>query len=142
MLDLSGTSHPFDDTKARGYVRAEGWGALVLRRLGDAEQDGNRIVARLLNAVAGSAGAADGKKECPPQIDEGPRQAGRQGWPIDVAVVCVWMVPIPGATEGVGRMYESPCAFGIRELMKTAYRVGEATTQASLPTVNGGEGVG
>ena len=59
-MSMTGTSHPFDE-KAAGYLRCEGHGALVLRRLSDAEAAGQRIAAVILNSVAGQAGAADGK---------------------------------------------------------------------------------
>lgn len=45
------------DADARGYVRAEGCGALVLRRLHDAERDGDPIVA----VIRGSAVNANGR---------------------------------------------------------------------------------
>lgn len=45
------------DAEARGYVRAEGCGALVLRRLHDAERDGDPIV----GVIRGSAVNANGR---------------------------------------------------------------------------------
>ena len=43
-------------------------------------------------------------------------------------LVGVWVAGVggaqTGATEGVGRMWEAPCAFGFRECMKRCYEVG------------------
>jgi hypothetical protein len=61
VLNPTGISHPFDEDGAKGYVRCEGVGAVVLRRLSDAERDGNNILALIPNAVAGSAGPEDGE---------------------------------------------------------------------------------
>lgn len=41
--------------------RAEGAGAMVLKRLSDAERDGDNILAVIANTATGSAGAADGE---------------------------------------------------------------------------------
>lgn len=61
MLSATGTSHPFNEGGPSGYVRADGYGAVIIRRMTDAEADGNRIQANILNVVAGAAGAADGE---------------------------------------------------------------------------------
>ena len=45
MLSLSGESRPFD-AGADGFVRGEGCGMLVLKRLSDAEADGDRNLGR------------------------------------------------------------------------------------------------
>jgi hypothetical protein len=61
VLNHTGYSHPFDEDGAKGFVRCEGVGAIVLRRLSDAERDGNHILCEMPNAVAGSAGPEDGR---------------------------------------------------------------------------------
>ena len=59
-MSTTGTSHPFDE-KAGGYIRCEGYGAIVLRRLSDAQADNQRVACVILNSVAGQAGAAEGE---------------------------------------------------------------------------------
>lgn len=56
MLSPDGRSKSFDD-RANGYVRAEGAGAVVLKRLSDALADGDPIYA----VIAGSAVNQDGR---------------------------------------------------------------------------------
>lgn len=55
-LSPTGRSRPFDDA-ADGIALGEGVGALVLKRLSDAERDGDRIYA----VIDGVAGSSDGK---------------------------------------------------------------------------------
>lgn len=52
-------SHPFCDDGAKGFLRAEGMGCVVLRRLPDAEASGHPVHCLIRKAVAASAGAAD-----------------------------------------------------------------------------------
>jgi acyl transferase domain-containing protein/NADPH:quinone reductase-like Zn-dependent oxidoreductase/aryl carrier-like protein len=56
MMSFDGRCKTFDDS-ADGYVRGEGCGVLVLKRLSDAQRDGDRIVA----LVRGSALNQDGR---------------------------------------------------------------------------------
>lgn len=56
MMAPDGRCKPFD-ASADGFVRAEGCGMVVLKRLSDAERDGNRILA----TVVGSAVNQDGR---------------------------------------------------------------------------------
>ena len=56
MLSPDGKCHTFDEA-ANGYCRAEGCGAMVLKRLQDAQRDGDRIYA----VIKGSAVMQDGK---------------------------------------------------------------------------------
>nr|APD71896.1 type I polyketide synthase 4 [Streptomyces sp.] len=56
LLSVRGACHAFD-ARADGYVRGEGAGAIVLKRLADARRDGDRILA----VIRGSAVNNDGQ---------------------------------------------------------------------------------
>ncbi|MFP3515334.1 SDR family NAD(P)-dependent oxidoreductase [Pseudomonas sp. SIMBA_077] len=57
MLSASGRCHSFDQ-QADGYVRAEGCAALVLKRLADAEADGDPILAVILGSAINQDGSS------------------------------------------------------------------------------------
>ncbi len=59
MLSRSGSSRPFD-ARADGFVRGEGCGMLVLKRLRDAEADGDRIWGVILGSAVNQNGASAG----------------------------------------------------------------------------------
>ena len=59
MLSRSGRSRPFD-ASADGYVRGEGCGMLTLKRLSDAETDGDRIWAVIKGSAINQSGASAG----------------------------------------------------------------------------------
>ena len=56
MMSPSGRCHTFSDD-ADGYVRGEGCGVMILKRLSDAERDGDNII----SVICGSAVNQDGK---------------------------------------------------------------------------------
>jgi 6-methylsalicylic acid synthase len=58
-LSPSGVSRPFDEA-ADGYVRGEGAGLLVLKRLSDAQHDGDRVLAVIRGSAVGQDGRTDG----------------------------------------------------------------------------------
>ncbi len=59
MLSSTGESKPFD-ADADGFVRGEGCGMLVLKRLRDAEADGDRIWGVILGSAVNQNGASAG----------------------------------------------------------------------------------
>jgi polyketide synthase 2/polyketide synthase 5 len=59
MLSRSGRCRAFD-AAADGFVRGEGCGMVVLRRLADALADGNRVLAVLRGSAVNSDGRSDG----------------------------------------------------------------------------------
>ena len=59
MLSSSGESRPFD-AGADGFVRGEGCGMLVLKRLRDAQDDGDRIWGVILGSAVNQNGASAG----------------------------------------------------------------------------------
>lgn len=56
-----GACYPFDGNLAKGMMRCEGWGCLILRRMSDSIRQGDRIICQILNSSTGSAGADEGK---------------------------------------------------------------------------------
>jgi acyl transferase domain-containing protein/acyl carrier protein len=58
MLSATGRCHSFD-VKADGFVRSEGCAMVALKRLSDAERDGDRILA----VIRGTASNQDGRSE-------------------------------------------------------------------------------
>ena len=59
MLSASGQCSPFD-ASADGYVRGEGCGVVVLKRLSDAERDGDRIWGVIKGSAVNQNGASAG----------------------------------------------------------------------------------
>ncbi|BBY21628.1 hypothetical protein MSTO_18330 [Mycobacterium stomatepiae] len=59
MLSPDGQCKTFD-AGANGYVRSEGAGVVVLKRLSDAQQDGNRILAVIRGSAVNQDGASSG----------------------------------------------------------------------------------
>ncbi len=59
MLSRSGRSRPFG-ASADGYVRGEGCGVIVLKRLSDAEADGDRIWGVIRGSAVNQSGASAG----------------------------------------------------------------------------------
>ena len=59
MLSPDGQCKAFD-ASANGYVRGEGCGVVVLKRLGEAEADGDRIWAVIRGAAVNHGGASVG----------------------------------------------------------------------------------
>lgn len=57
VLSASGACRPYAES-ADGYIRGEGCGALVLKRLADAEKDGDRILAVIDGTAVGHDGRA------------------------------------------------------------------------------------
>ncbi|AFX99663.1 ptzD [Candidatus Endolissoclinum faulkneri L2] len=59
LLSPNGIGRPFD-ARADGFVEGDGVGAVVLKRLSDAERDGDRVRAIILGGASGSNGLSTG----------------------------------------------------------------------------------
>lgn len=59
MLSLEGTCRPFDD-RANGYVRGEGCGVVILKRLSDAVSSGDMILATIRGSAINQDGLTSG----------------------------------------------------------------------------------
>ncbi|HEV2149317.1 MAG TPA: type I polyketide synthase, partial [Longimicrobiaceae bacterium] len=59
MLSPTGLCHTFGDD-ADGYVRGEGCGVVVLKRLRDAERDGDRVLAVIRGSAVNQDGSSNG----------------------------------------------------------------------------------
>ena len=114
-LSATGT-RPFD-AGADGFVMAEGAALFVLKRLADAERDGDRIYAVLL----GIAGSSDGKGKG----ITAPNPAGQR-----LAIERAWR------NAGV-----EPSTASAVEAHGTSTRVGDASELESLNAVFGGAGI-
>ena len=68
MLSPDGTCKTFD-ADANGYVRSEGCGVVVLKRLEDAQRDGDRVVAVIRGSAVNQDGASSGQT-----VPNGPAQ--------------------------------------------------------------------
>lgn len=64
MLSLTGRCQ-FADVKADGYVRSEGAGVVILKRLADVERDGDRGYAAIVGTATGNDGGSGGSRMAP-----------------------------------------------------------------------------
>ena len=115
MLSATGRCHAFD-IEADGFVRAEGCGVVVLKRLDDAQRDGDRVLA----VIRGTASNQDGRTE-------------NILTPSEDAQVAVFRAAL--ANAGV-----DPATIGMVEAHGTGTPVGDTIEYTSVSTVYGHAG--
>ncbi|MEI7543766.1 MAG: sulfolipid-1 biosynthesis phthioceranic/hydroxyphthioceranic acid synthase [Mycobacteriaceae bacterium] len=115
MLSATGHCHSFD-VAADGFVRAEGCGVVVLKRLDDAQRDGDRVLA----VIRGTASNQDGRTD-------------NILTPSEDAQVAVFR----SALESAGI---DPATVGMVEAHGTGTPVGDTIEFNSVSTVYGTEG--
>jgi polyketide synthase 5 len=115
MLSPTGRCHAFD-VEADGFVRAEGCGIVMLKRLDDAQRDGDRVLA----VIRGTASNQDGRTEniLTPSQD---------------AQVAVFRAALAGADV-------DPATVGMVEGHGTGTPVGDTLEYNSISTVYGTAG--
>jgi acyl transferase domain-containing protein/NADPH:quinone reductase-like Zn-dependent oxidoreductase/acyl carrier protein len=115
MLSATGRCHSFD-VKGDGFVRSEGCAMVALKRLSDAERDGDRILA----VIRGTASNQDGRSETitSPSMD---------------AQIAVYRSALRAAEV-------DPASIGMIEAHGTGTPVGDPTEFKSLAWVYGTEG--
>ncbi|BBX70197.1 SDR family NAD(P)-dependent oxidoreductase [Mycolicibacterium psychrotolerans] len=79
MLAPDGTCKTFD-ADANGYVRSEGCGVVVLKRLSDAQRDGDRVLAVIRGSAVNQDGASSGQT-----VPNGPAQQALMRRALEVA---------------------------------------------------------
>ena len=115
MLSPTGRCHAFD-VEADGFVRAEGCGVVMLKRLDDAQRDGDRVLA----VIRGTASNQDGRTE-------------NILTPSEDAQVAVFRAAL--ANAGV-----DPATIGMVEGHGTGTPVGDTIEYTSISTVYGHRG--
>ncbi len=115
MLSKTGRCHSFD-VEADGFVRAEGCGIVVLKRLDDAQRDGDRVLA----VIRGTASNQDGRTD-------------NILTPSETAQVAVFR----SALEAAG---VDPATVGMVEAHGTGTPVGDTIEYNSVSTVYGTAG--
>ncbi|MDG4826234.1 type I polyketide synthase [Asanoa sp. WMMD1127] len=115
MLSPTGRCRAFD-THADGFVRSEGAGAVVLKRLGDALRDGDRILAVVRGSAVNQDGKSDGLSAPSAEAQEACYRAALVRAGLDASQV--------GYVEAHG----------------TGTRLGDPTELTSLTRVYGGQG--
>jgi acyl transferase domain-containing protein len=124
MLSPEGRCKAFD-ARANGYVRAEGAGVVLLKPLGQAQRDGDRIYAVIVGtainqdgrtngiAVPNEAAQADVQRQACRQAGIEPRhvhyvEAHGTGTPVGDPIEANAL----GAVFGAGRGFDNPCLIG------------------------------
>ena len=115
MLSKTGHCHSFD-VAADGFVRAEGCGVVVLKRLDDAQRDGDRVLAVIRSTASNQDGRTDNILT-----------------PSEDAQVAVFRAALAGA--GI-----DPATVGMVEAHGTGTPVGDTIEFNSVSTVYGKQG--
>ncbi|WP_164101785.1 type I polyketide synthase [Candidatus Laterigemmans baculatus] len=141
MLSPDGHCRPFD-SRANGYVRGEGAGVVVLKRLSDAVADGDRILATIRGTAVNQDGRTSGISAPNSQsqvavIQAALRQAGLDPDAVSYVEAHGTGTPLgdPIELEALRQVYEGPSSSQPCYLSSVKANIGHLETAAGIASV-------
>ncbi len=125
-MSASGVCRPFDH-RADGFVQGDGGGTLLLKRLVDAQRDGDRVYAVLRGIAMNNDGRGDGPMA---PVLEGQATVIRDAWAdADTDTSAVGYIETHGTGTAVGDVIELS---GLREALSPAASVALGSAKANV----------